>query len=349
MEELNVCSIPAIAALCYGFIEMLKKITQGGENEKLTNAYPMISAILGALLGIAAFLIEPSLVVTDSLFGAALAGMASGLTATGSNQVLKQMQKIKETENISPRYYITGDKHRRFKSLIKFCKKNKLTSRDVVIILGDAGFNYYGDERDDALKAKLSKINVTLFCLHGNRENRPQNITTYGIRNFCGGKVYYEPKYPQLLFAIDGEIYNFNGKEFICIGGAHSVDRQRCIAEGLPYWQDEEPSDDVKLKVETELARKNHEIYGFLTHTCPISVLPTEMFLSTRSFPDGQATYELEIDHSTEKWLETLKQKVNYVQWYCGHYHIDKEIGDIVMLGREIKPFCETKEEICTG
>ena len=64
----------------------------------------------------------------------------------------------------------------------------------MIVILGDSGFNYFGDERDDKLKARLREVNVTLFCLHGNKENRPENIPTYGIQTFCGGMVYYEPK-----------------------------------------------------------------------------------------------------------------------------------------------------------
>ena len=115
--------------------------------------------------------------------------------------------------------------------------------KDVLIILGDAGFNYYGDKRDDKLKAEISSLNITLFCLHGNKENRPQNVGTYGIRSFCGGKVYYEPKYPNIFFAIDGEIYNFEGKKYMVAGGAHSVDKMRCLEEGKPFWEDEMPDD----------------------------------------------------------------------------------------------------------
>ena len=70
-----------------------------------------------------------------------------------------------------------------------------------------------GDRRDDELKAEVSRLPITLFCLHGNKGNRPQNVGTYGVRNFCGGKVYYEPKYPHIYFAIDGEIYTFEGKK----------------------------------------------------------------------------------------------------------------------------------------
>lgn len=242
-------------------------------------------------------------------------------------------------KNDSPKFFVTGDKHRNFDSLIKFCKKNKLRYNDTIVVLGDAGFNYYGDKRDDKLKAKISKIPVTLLCLHGNKENRPQNIATYGIRTFCGGTVYYEPKYPNIFFAIDGEIYDFNGKKFMTIGGAHSVDKIRCIEEGLPFWDDEMPSNEVKNEVENKLLDRGNMIYGLMTHTCPISCLPTEMFVSTRRLSDQNnrkkrskrskhEEYPIDIDRSTEEWLETIKEKVDYSVWFCGHYHIDKsQIG----------------------
>ena len=155
--------------------------------------------------------------------------------------------------NSDGRFFITGDKHRKFDEVKKFCRKMKTRRKDILIILGDAGFNYYGDDRDSTLKKKISKLEITLFCIHGNKENRPQNVGTYGVRSFCGGKVYYEPKYPNIFFAIDGEIYTFEGKQYMVVGGAHSVDRLRCLEENLPFWHDEMPDDTIKEKVELRL------------------------------------------------------------------------------------------------
>ena len=223
---IEVCSIPAIAALCFGFIETLKRTFKN--DEKIKNAYPLISAMIGTVMGIVAFLAEPLIMLTDSVFSSALAGMASGLSATGGNEVFQRMKQCKKKEsgvidNSPPKYYITGDKHRHFDQLIEFCKTNHLRKQDVIVILGDSGFNYYGDERDDKLKARFRDVDVTLLCLHGNKENRPENIPTYGIQTFCGGIVYYEPKYPNIFFAKDGEVYNFNGKEFMVVGGHYHV------------------------------------------------------------------------------------------------------------------------------
>lgn len=358
---LDFCSIPVIAALCFGFIEVLKRTFH--YDVKLKNAYPLIAAILGTSLGVVAHIVDPSIMITDSVLMSALAGMVSGLSATGSNEIIQRMRQPKIVEPITiddgpPEFYITGDKHRCFNELIEFCKRNKLRRKDVIIILGDSGFNYYGDERDDQLKKQLSMIDVTLFCIHGNKENRPENIPTYGLQTFCGGIVYYEPKYPNIFFAKDGEVYNFNGKKFMVIGGAHSVDRIKCLEKNLPLWEDEMPCTETKTLVESRLAALGNKIGGFLTHTCPISCLPTEMFISTmRASEDKKSVrqkrkkktsvhYPLDIDRSTEEWLETIMRSNEHEIWYCGHYHVDKTLGKIRMLYKEIVPFCEDEERL---
>lgn len=246
-----------------------------------------------------------------------------------------------------PKYYITGDKHRNFEKIKEFCWDMGTRRKDVLIILGDAGFNYYEDNRDDKLKREMSELNITLFCLHGNKEKRPQNISTYGVRTFCGGRVYYEPKYPNIYFAMDGELYTFEGKQYMVVGGAHSVDKMRCLKEDKPFWGDEMPSDAVKAKVERALEAHGNRIYGMLTHTCPIDCLPTEAFISTRQNAvfkrrlrkaKLKKQFKPDINRSTEEWLGVLEEKITYSVWFCGHYHVDKQIDKVYMLYQEIRP-----------
>ena len=251
-------------------------------------------------------------------------------------------------DDCSPaKFFITGDKHRDFDCVKAFCREMDTRRKDVLIILGDAGFNYYDDKRDDDLKKEISALHITLFCLHGNKENRPQNVDTYGIRSFCGGKVYYEPKYPNIYFAIDGEIYTFEGKKYMVVGGAHSVDKLRCLEEGTPFWCDEMPDDTIKATVEQNLLNEENKIYGMMTHTCPIDYLPTEMFISTRQNASmkrkprkakAKKLFKPDIDRSTEIWLGKLEKKLDYEVWFCGHYHIDKQIDKVQMMYHDIRP-----------
>lgn len=95
------------------------------------------------------------------------------------------------------------------------------------------------------------------------------------------------------------------------VGGAHSVDKLRCLKEGLPYWQDEMPDEATRRRVEQRLAAEGNRIFGMMTHTCPIGYLPTEMFVSVRQnathrnprAKGGKMPYPPDIDRSAENWL----------------------------------------------
>jgi hypothetical protein len=86
------------------------------------------------------------------------------------------------------------------------------------------------------------------------------------------------------------------------------------------------------------------------------------MFVSTKRAADDQTPaknlrqekkkakkakerYPLDIDRSTEEWLEALKSQIDFSEWYCGHYHIDKELDNIRMMYSEILPFCAFEQE----
>ncbi|MCL1810162.1 MAG: RHS repeat protein [Clostridiales bacterium] len=43
-----------------------------------------------------------------------------------------------------------------------------------------------------------------------------------------------------MLFAKDGEVYDFDGKRCVAIGGAYSVDKQVRLAQGWGWWPDEQ-------------------------------------------------------------------------------------------------------------
>lgn len=308
--------------------------------------------VMGSCVGLALGMLAGGPRNVELMLAFALMGLLAAALIYLFCLVCKQVWREKTPtlyydDGTPPKFYITGDKHRDFGKIKAFCRDMQTRKKDVLIILGDSGFNYYGDKRDDKLKADVSKLNITLFCLHGNKENRPQNIGTYGIRDFCGGKVYYEPKYPRIYFAMDGETYTFEGKKYMVVGGAHSVDKMKCLEKGLPFFDDEMPDDTIKSSVEKSLAREHNKIYGMLTHTCPLKYLPTEMFVSTHQNAvvkqkpqkaNSKKFLKPDIDRSTEEWLNTLEEKVDYSVWFCGHYHIDKQIDKIYMLYHDIRP-----------
>lgn len=74
--------------------------------------------------------------------------------------------------------------------------------------------------------------------------------------NYDGGIVYYEDKFPNLLFAKDGELFDLDGHQAIVIGGAYGIDKEFRLACGYGWWPDEQPSDEVNQYVERQLVRQ---------------------------------------------------------------------------------------------
>lgn len=214
--------------------------------------------------------------------------------------------------------YITGDTHSNFDRVKLFCDKMQTTKDDILIILGDAGLNYFANERDELIKRVLDRSPMTFFCVHGNHEQRPFKLPSYKEVEWHGGIVYVEPEHPGILFAKDGEIYELNGKKAIAIGGAYSVDKFYRLARGLAWYDNEQPSMEIKRYVENRLEKADWKVDYVFTHTCPLQYEPTEVFLSWID--------QHKVDKTTEDWLGKIEEHLKYERWFCGHFHIDKMI-----------------------
>jgi len=220
--------------------------------------------------------------------------------------------------------YLTGDTHGDFRRIKQFCFKVEPSLDDTLIILGDAGFNYYGNYRDRNAKIFASKLPIMLFCIHGNHEMRPTSVPTYKEKLYRGGTVWYEEEYPNILFAKDGEIYDFDGRKCIVIGGAYSVDKFYRLTMGWHWFPDEQPSPEIKRRVEDQLASVEYKVDVVLSHTCPVKYEPVETFMPNID--------QSKVDRSTENWLGEIESKLTYDKWYCGHYHISKKIDKLQFM-----------------
>ena len=143
---------------------------------------------------------------------------------------------------------------------------------------------------------------------------RPQTIPTYHEADWNGGKVYMEDDYPHILFAKDAELYELNG---------------------LAWWPDEQPSDEIKRQVEEKLEGMDWEVDVVLTHTAPLKYEPIEVFLPMID----QST----VDKSTEQWLDSIEEQLYYDKWYCGHYHTAKKIDKIQFMYNDFDEFLKKK------
>ena len=220
--------------------------------------------------------------------------------------------------------YLTGDTHGRFDRIFTFCEERNTSRDDILIILGDAGINYYLGSRADRLKDSLESLPITLLCIHGNHEQRPFSIDSYREIDWHGGKVYVEPQYPFLLFAKDGEIYDLDGKKAVAIGGAYSVDKFYRLIRHIAWYDNEQPSPEIKAYVESQLEKAGWQVDYVLSHTVPLKYEPVEVFLPMID--------QSEVDKSTEIWLDEIEEKLFYRRWYSSHYHTSKAIDRLRIL-----------------
>lgn len=92
----DIATIPALAAIVYTIIDITK--TALGGVEKFSRFIPLIACVLGAVCGVVAFYCVPGVMGTENLLVAIVLGAASGLSATGTNQVVKQLTKPTTTK-----------------------------------------------------------------------------------------------------------------------------------------------------------------------------------------------------------------------------------------------------------
>lgn len=223
--------------------------------------------------------------------------------------------------------YITGDIHGSLEPIYELCNKYNPTAEDIVVILGDVGVNYYGGRRDKRLKHRMNNLGCTFFCIHGNHENRPQNILSYKEKQWNGGRVLYEKDFPNILFPRDGDIFNIEGKRCLVIGGAYSVDKYYRLITGAMWWSDEQPSEITKAYVEAQVAVNDIDVV--FSHTCPFKYIPTECFLPNID--------QSEVDDSTERWLDAIENRIDYQAWYVGHWHTNKHVDKIHFLLHDVE------------
>ena len=87
-------SIPIIVILCYIIGEIYKVLFKNKQD--LYKLIPIVLACFGGLLGVLIFLTNPEIMLNVSNAWTALGiGIISGVSSTGTNQIIKQIFKKK--------------------------------------------------------------------------------------------------------------------------------------------------------------------------------------------------------------------------------------------------------------
>lgn len=231
------------------------------------------------------------------------------------------------------RTFITGDTHgyHNIDKISYFCYNiDNLDKTDVLIILGDCGFIWYDIQSESELQLKkyLTNLPCSIFCILGNHENY-NRIEKLPTKMYYDGEVWYEPEYPDIVYAKHGQVYNINGKYYWTMNGGYSIDKYR-REENVSWWPQEIPCESLLNFGLINYINNKDKIGRILTHTCPLSLEP----LDKSPFKIEQCN----IDKTLEKYLDNIWKNFdgNKKEWYCGHWHIDDLRENVKFLFNEI-------------
>ena len=236
------------------------------------------------------------------------------------------------------KFYVTSDNHGSLRMIFEQRMALGLNEDCGLIVMGDAGFNYYNDIRDFGLKQKANSLGFKFYCVRGNHEMRPEKL--FHIKKIfdtnVNGIVYMEEMFPNIRYLITGpDCYYINNMKTVVINGAYSVDKYYRLQTHAKWFEDEQIN--TKEMWEVESALKNNDVSLILSHTCPRMFQPTDLFLP---YLDQNM-----IDNSMEKWMDELARNYKWDYWLFGHYHKDRKITNgVYMLYHTIRPLEDVLE-----
>ena len=231
------------------------------------------------------------------------------------------------------RIFITGDTHGSYDmtklSRRHFQEGKTLTKNDYVIICGDFGCVWGGEleKSDKWWQNWLDEQPWTTLWIDGNHENHDL-LQTYPVEQWHGGRIHKINN--SIYHLMRGEVFTINDKTIFTFGGGYSTDRAY-RKEGVSWWKGELPTHEEVNYALQSLEKYNNHVDIILTHDAPRDI---KEYLGFYNLCD-MSVYgeEYEDIHST---LYFFKKNIVFQDWYLGHYHIDKDIGNMHILYNEI-------------
>lgn len=189
-----------------------------------------------------------------------------------------------------------------------------------LICLGDFGALYWFDYRDRNLKRDLSKYPFKYFVVRGNHEERASNRAIvepdlWEEVECFGNTCLRQPAFPNIYYAKDeGGIYNIAGRKTLVIPGAYSVDKWYRLQNGWSWFPNEQLTLRERQDLEDLATGQHFDLV--LSHTCPYSYMPTDLFL--RGIDQSQ------VDNTMERWMDRFMDNITFGIHLWGHFHADR-------------------------
>lgn len=248
--------------------------------------------------------------------------------------------------------YLCGDIHQEITPVYDFVNRLKerninLDSTDTIIFLGDFCANYFcnGNPNEEEFKYDINNIGCRILVMRGNHEERIQNMINkypykyvlgklseqgyeylvpndnwYAINPITHIRYYYEKNYPNIWYLPDEPCsFNLNGYSIFSLPGAYSVDKYYRLATGQRWFKDEQLTQEEMAAVRSQPWDKIKHFDLIISHTCPISFEPSDLFIPNLD--------QNVVDKTMERFLEEVRKDASYNAWCWGHFHQYRDYG----------------------
>ncbi len=207
--------------------------------------------------------------------------------------------------------YITGDMHgaeERLYSRDWF----RLKKGDVLIVCGDFGYIWKGDEKDREYIDYLSKRKFTVAFIDGTHDNLDY-INSCRTTYWKGGMIHRIKG--NLIHLMRGQVFDIDGTKIFTFGGGESNDKDMRLENNL-WWKEEIPSAAEMTEGAKLLDGMNRRVDYIVTHEPP-SLVKSAMLLRT-----GQS----DTVNKLNGFFEEIDEMCEYKQWFFGSLHEDRKV-----------------------
>ena len=261
--------------------------------------------------------------------------------------------------------YVTGDCHSNFR---RFTKRRRaelsfeLTEDDYVIVCGDFGLCWANDAEFKYNCDWLGSLPFKILFVDGNHENHAM-LASYPVEMWNGGKVHHIVR-DKIIHLMRGQVFNIEGSTFFTFGGASSHDvqggildrddplyqekRRQAIRYDLPYrvinfswWKEELPCEDELQEGLDILSQMGYQVDYVISH-CGSNRLQDILSEYYKSATSCKRIYTTDI---LTEYFDKLEDKLQYKQWFCGHYHEDMRLDEKhTIIYNQILPIIDNYE-----